>query len=414
MAMDRRRFLGLTTGLAAAGVIGVRPSSAAASAATVGKTQSRFGPPSERTLLVIELEGGNDALNTLVPATGLYHDLRPRIGLSDDDLTTFRGLDYGVNPALAGLEPLWTKGQLAAIYGAGLPDQSRSHFVAQDAWRSAMPGAPATSGWLGRWLESTEPETEIPLRAISLGRSTLAAQGETGRPVAVQSVEGYRLSPPDGNADVTSAMLSMASPLEVGLFGQAQAAIPNTVASVDELQRLISSAETTVEDYEPDPTSALFAAAQAIIQADVGTQVLYITVGGFDTHAGQRQRQDLLLKTVADGVSSLFGALDETGHADRTLAIAVTEFGRRAAENASAGTDHGKGGLSFVLGPAVAESSVVGEADLGDLDDGDVRVNFDARTIYNNALRWLDASDDVASQVLGGEFESMNLLHQLN
>ena len=406
--MNRRRFLGLTGGAAAttlvggglAGGLGLGPTP------TAGAQASRFGEPAQRTLIVIDMEGGNDAINTLVPATGEYHDLRPTIALEDDELVTFAGLDYGVHPALAQLQSFWDAGQLSAFYGIGLPEQSRSHFVAQDAWRSATPGEPATSGWLGRWLEATQPDDEIPLRAISLGRDTLAAQGASGRAVAVQSVENYRLLPPNGDQAVIDAMRAMGTGADDGLLGQAQAALPATIESVDQLQGIIATVSADGDDFGPDDSATLFAAAQAIIQADVGTQVLYLTIDGFDTHAGQPQRHAPLLETIATGLDTLFAGLTATGHANRTLALTVSEFGRRAAENGSAGTDHGNGGLAMLLGPAVAESTVYGGADLGDLVDGDLAQVLDTRSVYDNALQWLGG----VNGAIDGNWSSLNAL----
>ena len=400
---DRRRFLGLSGAAAAAGLIGGIgfPTRSPADAA-----QPTFGDPTTRTLLVVDMEGGNDAINTLVPATGTYHDLRPSLALPDDDLLTFAGLDYGVHPALAELQSFWDAGQLTAFYGIGLPQQSRSHFVAQDAWRSAMPGVPATSGWLGRWLEATAPDEEVPLRAISLGRDTLAAQGENGRPVAVQSVEAYDLRPPSGNSAVVDALVAMGAGGSAGLLGEAQAALPETVASVDELQGIIAGVDGEASDFGPDPSSTLFAAAQAIIQADVGTQVLYLTIDGFDTHSVQAPRHAQLLETVATGLRSLFDGLEASGHADRVLALTVSEFGRRGAENGSAGTDHGDGGLAFMVGSAVAESAVHGGADLDDLVNGDLPQSIDTRVVYDNALRWLGGS----AGAIDGDWSNLDVL----
>ena len=408
---DRRNFLGLAGGAAVAGLVGGmafprRADGAENLVVPAAQDVRTFGDPASRTLIVVDMEGGNDALNTFVPATGRYHDLRPTLGLPDDELLTFSGLEYGVHPSLADLEPFWDAGQIAAFYGLGLPEQSRSHFVAQDAWRSAQPGVPATSGWLGRWLEATEPDDEIPLRAISLGRDTLAAQGETGRPVAIQSVDNYDLVPPGGNTAVIDALVAMGQGTEGGLLGEARAALPSAVQSVEQLQGIISNVEGDDTEYGPDDSATLFRAAQAIIQADVGTQVLYLTINGFDTHSLQLPIHAQLLETVAVGLRRLFDGLAETGHADRVLALGVSEFGRRVAENGSTGTDHGNGGLGFLIGPAVAESVVHGGADLDDLVQGDLATTIDTRTVYDNALRWLGGAEDA----IEGDWSSLNVL----
>ena len=404
---DRRKFLGLSGGAAAAGFFGglVLPGIAGALQPPIPSSTVK------RTLVVVDMQGGNDALNTFVPQSGLYRDLRPTLRIADADLLSFDGLGYGVHPGLASLEGFWDAGQMTALYGTGMQGQGRSHFVAQDAWRTARPGEPARSGWLGRWLEASEPTTPSPLRAIALGQSTLAAQGEQGRPVAIQSVEGFRLKPPRGNADVTTAMLAMGSPLDAGIMGEAQSAIPEAVEAVTQLQELVAGVEVNENDeVDVDGDRALFKATQAIIQGDVGTQVLYVTINGFDTHSLQAAKQDALLRLVAEGLSDMFIALESTGHADNTMALVVSEFGRRAAENGSAGTDHGQGGLSFMLGPSVTQSTVIGEPDLADLADGDLRITIDARAMYDNALRWLGASDPVIADVLGGEWNDLHLL----
>jgi uncharacterized protein (DUF1501 family) len=408
-AMNRRRFLGLSGGVAATGLLG-----GLSLPGVAGARQLPTASTTNRTLVVVDLQGGNDALNTLVPQSGLYRDLRPTIGVDEGDLLSFKGLSHGVHPSLASLQNLWDSGQMTALYGIGMQGQGRSHFVAQDAWRTARPGEPARSGWLGRWLEASAAVDPLPLRAISLGQSTLAVQGVQGRPVAIQSVGGFRLKPPRLNSGVTAAVLSMGSPLEAGLMGQAQAAIPQTVEAVTQLQQLVAGIEINEgEEVDLDGDRALFHAAQAIIQGDVGTQVIYVTINGFDTHSLQGPKQDALLRLVGDGLAGMFAALETTGHADTTLALVVSEFGRRGAENGSGGTDHGQGGLSLLLGPDVEQSTVIGEPDLGDLVDGDLRIMIDARSMYDNALRWLGASDSMVVDVLGGEWNDLELLRAL-
>lgn len=405
--LDRRRFLGLTGAAAAAGLVGglALPRFAAAQS-DVGSAKSRFGNPADRTLVVIDMQGGNDALNTLVPDSGIYYDRRPSVAIDEADLLTFDGLPYGVHPSLERLRSWWDAGNVAPFIGVGLPEQSRSHFVAQDVWRSARPGEPATSGWLGRWLEATAGSTEVPLRAISLGGDTLAARGDSGRAVAVQSVEGYRLSPPGGSSAVIDAIVAMGAEPGNDLFGEIAASLPATVQAVDQLQDIIGAVEIDGQDYGPDATASLFAATQAIIQADVGAQVLYLTLDGFDTHAVQANIHQALLESVAAGIDGLFTALGETGHDDRTMVLTVSEFGRRVAENGSLGTDHGKGGAAFLIGPAVEGGTVHGGVDLTDLDDGDLPIVIDTRSVYDNALRWLGG--DVGA--IEGDWSGLDVL----
>ena len=231
--------------------------------------------------------------------------------------------------------------------------------------------------------------------------------------VAIQSVEGFRLNPPRGNDDVTAAVLAMSDPSGRGVMGDVLAAFPQTVEAVIQLQELVADVDVSDnvdQEIDVDGDQALFQATQAIIQGNVGAQILYVTINGFDTHSGQAAQQGALLQLVADGLADLFAALETSGHAENTLAMVVSEFGRRAAENGSLGTDHGHGGLSFLVGPPVAQSTIIGEPGLGDLVDGDLRITIDARSIYDHALRWLGASDEVIVDVLGQEWNDLQLL----
>jgi uncharacterized protein (DUF1501 family) len=213
--------------------------------------------------------------------------------------------------------------------------------------------------------------------------------------------------------DPVSRRLSAAAPCRQQrcLLAQAQAAFPATVDAVEQLQELVAGVEINEDGaIDVDGDRALFQATQAIIQGDVGAQVLYVTINGFDTHSLQGPKQDALLQLVANGLADLFTALEESGHAANTLALVVSEFGRRAAENGSLGTDHGRGGLSFMMGPPVAQSTLIGEPDLGDLVDGDLQITIDARSMYDQALRWLGASDETVVDVLGGEWNDLRIL----
>ena len=172
---------------------------------------------------------------------------------------------------------------------------------------------------------------------------------------------------------------------------------------------MIGSIEVS-QDVDPDADPSLFEATTKIIQGNAGTQVVYVTVNGFDTHSLQVPRQEFLLRIVSQGLADMFDALEESGHAENTLALVVSEFGRRVSENGSAGTDHGRGGLSFLLGPPVRRSRVIGEPDLSDLVDGDLQITFDARTIYDSALRWLGASSEQVVEILDDEWRDRSLL----
>lgn len=408
--LSRRRFLALTgaaAGAAAVGVVGwrelvgeqVRDRAATPPAAR----------PRDRVLVVLELAGGNDGLNTLVPADGHYRDARPTVAVREADLVALAGEDrYGLHPAVAGLAPLWAAGHLAALQGAGFPDQSRSHFVATDVWRAGGE-APFTRSWLGRWLDATAGDRPEPLRAVALGTDSRVLAADSLSTV-VTSPAAFRLAAPSGPASdpeaVIAAFAATAAPRsDDPLLAAAQAVIPATIEGVDVLARAIGDVGPT-QGVDPTPATTLLGTAAQLIGLEVGTQVVVVGVEGYDTHANQPERHRALLSDLTGGITAFLAAMADQGRADDVLVIATSEFGRRVAENGSAGTDHGDGNTLFALGPMV-NGGVHGDLDLQDLVDGDVRSQIDARTLYANALDWLQAPTD---DILNGRYDRLDLL----
>ena len=368
-------------------------------AEAVASSSTRL-PVTDRVLVVLEMDGGNDALNTLVPAVGRYHDARPEIGLSDGQLITLAGAEYGLHPALADLTPFWEAGTMSAIAGVAMPQQSRSHFTAKDAWWSGVGGAPSQTGWLGRWLDlSLDAErngVDDPLRAIALGGGSPALIGVQTTATAIRDPAAFTLATGPGvdEGGLVEAFLATASALNAEpTLAAAQQAIPGTLDAVALLAAAAGS--DSLSAYEnPSPGAGrtavdLLSTAANIIAMGIGTRVLTVGVRGFDTHADQVENHQALLHDLASGLASFFTALEASGDLDRVMVITTSEFGRQIVENGSAGTDHGKGGLQFVFGPSVAGGIVHGGFDLGALDDGGVPPAVDTRSVYRSALEWL-------------------------
>ncbi len=414
MPLSRRRFISLAGAAAVGGGLGLpgcRDQAPAAPAAPPLQTPAdALAAPdhTERVLVLVQLGGGNDGLNTLVPTgagAGRYRDARPTLAIAEEELVVLSGNDgYALHPALAPLGRLWDAGQLAAVQAVGLPDQSRSHFVALDSWWTAGQGRGSGGGWLGRWLDATAGSDPDPVRAISLAGGSPALVGRQGTPVVVQSVEGFALADPGGDGAAVDAFTATGEPGGDGLLGEARAAIPIAVDVVDRLRAAFGS------DGGPDrvvPEGDVFEAVGGIIEADLGTRVVVVNLGGFDTHANQLGQHARLLEQLGSGVAALFDRLERSGHGSRTLLVAYSEFGRRVAENGSRGTDHGNGGLALLAGPGLAASQVVGELELAALDQGDVPRRVDARSVYANALDWLGGPSD---EVLGGDWDTYGLV----
>ena len=358
-----------------------------------------------RVLVVVQMGGGNDGLNTLVPSDGRYRDARPTLAIDESDLVSLAGTDAGLHPSLAPLAAFWDRGDLAAMQAIGLPEQSRSHFVALDTWWAGTAASASAGGWLGRWMDATADGEPNPVRAVALGGGSPALLGQVSSPAIVQSPDGLDLQDRSAAGVVTAAFEDMGGGGD-GLLGQARAAIPTTLDAIGQLSSALEPVPSAAE-YAPTSTQALFGAAADIVKADLGTQVILVNVGGYDTHANQLATHSLLIDELAAGLALMFEQLTDSGDDERVLAMTYSEFGRRVAENGSAGTDHGKGGLAFLLGRGLDGGRVVGDVDFGRLDDGDVPIDVDARSLYVNALNWLGGPTE---EILGGAWDSYGLV----
>lgn len=418
--LTRRSFVGLAAGGALAGVAtwaGLVDAAVASSAEAAADPSSgaKASSPS-RILVVVQEGGGNDGLNTVVPVTGRYHDLRPTLGLKDDTLVALKGQPgYGLHPSLKALGALWAAKQLAIVQGVGYPSNSRSHFQALDSWWSATPGKASTTGWLGRWLDATSNGSD-PLRAVSIGGGNPSLRATRALSTAITDPAGFALATPPGVRPeaLTAAFLRCASPVVGGgLRAASQRAVSTAVGVLDrlgdaDLDRALPPAPAdsgTGEYVAGDVTTGLQVAAN-LIAADLGTQVIVVNAGGFDTHANQAATHKALLADIGGGIARFQQAVAKSGHASQVLLMTTSEFGRRARENGS-GTDHGNGGTHLLVGGGV-KASVVGSPNLAKLDpQGDVAASIDVRSLYAVGLSWLGGP---VSQVLGRSYDTYGLL----
>ena len=400
--LSRRQFLTLSGGAAVTG--------AAAWAGLVReRTHGNAPAPSSpgygasTVLVVVQLSGGNDALNTVIPIDGRYHDLRPTLGLADDTLVALKGeTSLAFHPGLRPLIPLWEAGQLAVLPGIGFAADSRSHFESLAAWWTASPEHRQTTGWLGRWLDASGAAKDNPLAAIALGGGAVPAlRAEHSQSTAVNDLRRFKL--PD--ATLADAFAATAEPVsDQPLLAQAQAAVSAATRAVGLLANANSSAAT--DESNDGPITEGLATAAELIGMDLGTRVFLVSGTGFDTHANQVADHERLLTDLSTGVASFFTAVEKSGHADRVVLMTTSEFGRRAGENGSGGTDHGHGGVQFVAGRSI-RGGVHGDVDLGALVDGDLAAAVDTRSLYAAGLDWLGGP---SAELLDGHTDSYQLL----
>ncbi len=422
-SLDRRQFF--ECGAGAAGVVGLgacpreASSGVTAGSAAPGSTVADGVAPSTtppttsapasgsvlggRRLVVVQLNGGNDLLNTLPPSDGRYHDLRPTLALPESDVLALSGVaDVGLHPSLAPMTRFWDAGELAVIRGIGFEVPNRSHFVSMDRWWRA--DELAQPGWLGRVLDSL-PSEPPPLFASALGGGAPLLDGSKVRPTVITSASAFRW------VDIEPAWLAQMGAGGDDLAGLARHAFQRTVQAVADFAEL-TGGDAVADDLPTREggasiTEGLDVAAQ-MLAADVGTQLVVVSAGGFDTHAGQLPIHAEMLADLAGGIDAFFAAVDAAGMADDVLLVVTSEFGRRAAENGSGGCDHGAGGASFAVGKPV-RGGVFGEVDLGNLLDGDVRPSVAPHALFTRCLDWLGVD---AEEILGRRDDSLDLLRR--
>ena len=334
---------------------------------------------------MVTLYGGNDWLNTVVPyADPEYRSARPGLCLTDADVLTL-GDGMGLNPGLRGLAGEWAAGRLAIVRGVGMSRPDRSHFRAMDIWQTGSPDAPTDTGWLGRWLDSAGAD---PLHALNIG-ATLPPMFVGRRCAAAALVAGVRASSRAADPAAISAMAA-GDPGD----GPAATMVTASYAAYRRVAQLSAPAPSRAADLK-----ASMHTVGDLVRSGAPPRVYGVSLGGFDTHADELDRQRTLLTELDEGLTALRERL--TGHerAGDVVTLVYSEFGRRVAANGSAGTDHGSAGNVLLLGDRVAGGWFGEQPSLTALVDGDLRVTTDFRDVYAAVLAGVLATDP--DQILG-------------
>ncbi len=402
---SRRQFL--TTGAAATSVLtfGNRVPAFLQEAANHGKTDGRI-------LVVVEMAGGNDGLNTVVPFDDDdYRKARPELAIGKSDVLKIDG-KLGLHPVMTGFADLLEAGQLSIIQGVGYDNPNRSHFESMDIWHTCQrKDENRIDGWLGRYLQETGKVTSTDPAGLHLGeeKQPFALMSRDVRVPSIRTLDQFRLGGNDAESFRKTVQELADARRESGndLLGFVQSSTSSALTASERI-------EAAGMNYKPSseyPQSGLSAKLQTVaklIDSGLTTPVYYVRIDGFDTHAQQEGAHQSLLRQVSDGVTSFLKDVMAHGHGDRILCMCFSEFGRRVAENASKGTDHGTAGPVFLAGTNVKAGLVGRHPSLRDLQDGDLKHHTDFRQVYATVLeRWLKCPSE---GILRGKFTPVDAL----
>ncbi len=379
--MQRRHFISTLAGAAA--ILALRPSTAATSR--------------DRTLLLIELAGGNDGLNTFIPYNDPnYRTLRPTLGIQDGISVSST---VALHPALASWEGLLESGTMAVVQNVGYPNPDLSHFRSKEIWQSGSLDPSPDTGWLGRYLDAEQAQSKD---GIFLGSEyPLALNGSGAHYLHVAPNLVVHANGSFGQALQTLYNDPQPEPL-------AEAVRLTVLESTEAVKALTQDLDRRLnrQNYPQGPLGQQFALVSRIVES--GASVVYLTVGGWDTHTNQTGRHERLLTQLGQGVEALYQHLHDEGLDQQVLIMIQSEFGRRPAENGSGGTDHGTAGPVILVGSQVQGGFYGGDPALDSLVNQNLPMQIDFRSLYSEILaQWLQADP---TAILGSEFEHVGIL----
>jgi len=395
---------------------------AANSALTAGAALS----PNDHILVVIQESGGNDGLNTVIPMSsslyGEYRRRRPSLAVQQDRILPLSNPDeagnlLGFHPNLARMKILFDQGQVSVIQSVGYQNPNRSHFDSMAIWHTADPVNPGGLGWLGESLDVSFPSNDNPLIAVSIGRTLpVSLRGKNVAVPAIENPQTYRLQtddhyPGDRHNRIQTLLALNREQAPERLYWDivGQTAL-DTQESSEALQAVISryTSDPNIQYPTTNPLARGLLTVAQIIAGDLGTKILYVTLGGFDTHGNQNGQngqggQPLLLQHLDEAVDAFYQDMKRLGKDDKVLIMTWSEFGRKVGENGNLGTDHGASAPQFVIGSPV-QGGIIGEhPSLTNLDRDDGTVySIDFRSYYATILEtWLEVD---SREILGGSF----------
>lgn len=364
-------------------------------------------PSSNKVLVVIQFSGGNDGLNTVIPVTNdIYYQQRPKIGIPKSEaslLTT----EVGLHPALGKLKSLYADGSLSILNNVGYPNPDRSHFRSMDIWQTASESKDyLTSGWIGRYLDAQCKACDKPTQALELDDVlSLALKGEQQSGLAFKDPRRLYGSSSEKYFRELSSSHQAANDEVVDYLYKTMS---ETISSAEYIFRQ-SRAHASSANYPDTTLGKDLKTIASLIFSDINTRIYYVSLGSFDTHVNQNAQQSRLFTEFSDAIESFTSDLKKNNRFDDVLIMSFSEFGRRVAQNASNGTDHGTANNMFFIGGGLKQKGLLNELpDLSDLSEGDLKHTIDFKSVYATVLKkWLDVDDRI---ILGHPYNYLDFI----
>ena len=367
----------------------------------------------DNTLVVVQLTGGNDFMNTVVPYTNEhYYDARKKIVIQQDQVLPINDT-LGINNNAAPLKRLYDEGKMAIIQGIGYPNSNRSHFRGMDIWHTCEPDRVGNEGWVGLAVRELDPQAENVLTGVNIGMGLPRAMAVTGVPVtSIGDLEGYGVMNRLEKESLRNRSLETFRNIYDQAIGGGRVSeyIGKTgidiLKGADMLADVADKYESSVE-YADNVIAKNLRDVARIHLAGLGTRIFYTAHGGYDTHANEMPSHPKLLQDMSGAIADFFDDLEEHDAADDVTMLVFTEFGRRMRDNGS-GTDHGSGGGAFLLGNQVNGGlySEYPSLDPAEWEHGeDLKHTFDFRGVYGTVLeQWIGVE---AKPIVKGTFEQL-------
>ena len=378
-----------------------------------------------RILVVLQLAGGNDGLNTVIPySDGAYYSARPKIGVAGKDVLRVND-QIGFHPNLTGFQSLMGEGQLSVIQGVGYPNPNRSHFRATEIWQTASESEQSLStGWLGRYFDNACSGEDSACGIAISGETPQAFANQTGKGISFNSPQDYQFKGDLSGRNESYFEMANAAEDEGGSIGMLNNSAANVMAAsetpvsflrrtsldaqvnTDRIQKILKRSRADAQYPNGRLASSLRTVAN-LIQGGMPTRVYYVSQGGFDTHNNQFGAHANLMREMNESLTAFVQDLKAQGNFERVLLLTFSEFGRRVEENASGGTDHGAAAPMFLIGNGLKPGVVGKHPSLTDLYRGDLKHHTDFRSVYASVLQnWLKVPSE---KVLGKPFKPTSI-----